>query len=318
MKKIISVILAAVLVFSFAGCSKKENNKSADNSALKIVCTIFPQYDFVRAITKGVSGIDLKMLLAPGNESHSYQASISDIATIKNADLFIYVGGETDKWVEDILKEVSGDSLKSIALTSLVKTLEESDEGILTPEEEEEEAEGKEADEHVWTSIKKSEAIINSLCDTLCSLDAKDSETFKANAKAYVSSLGELDSKFEDMVKTAKNKTIVIADRNPFRYFLEDYGIKAVAAFSGCTSNAEITLSTQNSLIKAVESNKLDTVFVIEFNTSPYADSICKQTGAKKAVLNSCHNVSAEDFKNGTTYLQLVESNFNTLEEAMK
>lgn len=319
MKKIISVVLAALLIFAFAGCSKKPASTSNTNNNVKlnIVCTIFPQYDFIRAITKGVSGIKLNMLLAPGNESHTYQASISDIEKIKESDIFIYIGGENDTWVADVLKQIKGSSsTQSIALTNLVKTLEESDKGIISGEEEEDE--GPSIDEHVWTSIKKSEAIINSLCDTLCKKDSADAAKFKANAKSYVASLAALDKEFSTMLSGVKNKTIVIADRNPFRYFLEDYGINAVAAFSGCTSNTEISLAVQNQLIKAVKKYKLGTIFVIEFNTSPYADAICKQTGAKKAVLNSCHNISKAEFKSGVTYLELMTENLKTLTEAMK
>ena len=311
MKKIISILLALALILSFAGCKKAENNSS--EASLKIVNTIFPQYDFIRAITKGVEGVENKMLLAPGDESHSYSATLEDISAIDSADLFIYVGGESDEWVDEVLKTAT--PKKTVALTELVETLEESDEGIIAAEEDDEEPV---ADEHVWSSLKRSEQIIEELANILSEIDSSNAETYRANASSYTEQFKELDTKFETLFSTAKNKTIVIADRNPFRYFCEDYGIKAIAAFSGCSSNNEIPLSVQNELIKAVKENGLSYIYVIESNTnSAYADSIASQTGAEKLVLNSCHNLSKENFESGKTFFELMEENYNTLSSSM-
>ena len=229
MKKILAIVLAFALLLAFASCAKKDSagTTAKEESNISIVCTIFPQYDFVRAITKGVEGVSLKMLLAPGDESHSYSATLEDISAIDSADIFIYVGGENDEWVEDVLKTAS--PKKTVALTKLVKTLEESDKGILAKEEEEEEEEGA-ADEHVWTSLKNSAQIITSLAETISEADSANAETYRANASAYVKQFEALDAKFTAFFEGVKNKTIVIADRNPFRYFCEDYGIKAIAA----------------------------------------------------------------------------------------
>ena len=175
MKKIITILLAAVLVLGFV--AKKDSTtttaattEKAQNTGVNIVCTIFPQYDFMRAITKNVDGVNVKMLLAPGDESHSYSATLEDIAAIDSADLFIYVGGESDEWVEEVLKTAS--PKKTIALTELVKTLEESDEGILVEEEEKEEEEGA-ADEHVWTSLENTCEIIHALSQAMSEIDGK-------------------------------------------------------------------------------------------------------------------------------------------------
>lgn len=316
MKKLIAIILAITLVLGFAGCAKQNTDKKqdADDASMRIVCTIFPQYDFVRAITKGVDGINLKMLLAPGDESHSYSATLEDISLIDSADLFIYVGGESDEWVEEVLKTASPG--KSIALTDLVKTLEESDEGILAAEEEEEEEEGS-ADEHVWTSLRNSAAIVTSLAQTIAEIDSANKQTYQTNAAAYVDALHALDEQFTTLFAQASNKTIVIADRNPFRYFCEDYGIKAIAAFSGCSSNNEIPLAVQNELIQAVKENGLKYIYVIELNTSDYADAIAAQSGAQKLVLNSCHNLSKADFDSGKTFIQMMEENYKTFSESI-
>ena len=321
MKKIIAILLAAVLVLGFVGCSKKDSTtttaattEKAQNTGINIVCTIFPQYDFMRAITKGVDGVNLKMLLAPGDESHSYSATLEDIAAIDSADLFIYVGGESDEWVEEVLKTAS--PKKTIALTELVKTLEESDEGILVEEEEKEEEEGA-ADEHVWTSLENTCEIIHALSQAMSEIDGKNADVYDANANAYIKEFNNLDAKFVSLFAGIKNKTIVIADRNPFRYFCEEYGIKAIAAFAGCSSNNEIPLAVQNELIKAVKENGLKYVYVIELNTSSYGDSIAQQAGAQKAVLNSCHNLSKEDFESGKTFLEMMTENYQTLSETM-
>ena len=322
MKKIIAILLAAVLVLGFVGCAKKDSTttaatetaKAAQEGGIHIVCTIFPQYDFMRAITKGVEGVNLKMLLAPGDESHSYSATLEDISAIDSADLFIYVGGESDEWVEEVLKTAS--PKKAVALTDLVKTLEESDEGILAGNEEEEEEEGA-ADEHVWTSLENTCEIIHALSQTMSEIDGKHADVYDANANAYIKEFNDLDAKFLSLFAGKQNKTIVIADRNPFRYFCEEYGIKAIAAFSGCSSNNEIPLAVQNELIKAVKENGLNYVYVIELNTSSYGDSIAEQAGAKKAVLNSCHNLSKEDFESGKTFLEMMTENYQTLSETM-
>ena len=313
MKKMIAILLAAALLFGFAGCAKNNKN-STDSAAVSVVCTIFPQYDFLRAITKDVEGTEVKILLAPGDESHSYSASLEDISLIKNADLFVYVGGESDEWVDEVLKTAS--PKKAIALVELVKTLEESDEGILAKEEEEEEAGA--ADEHVWTSPANAAAIIDKLAQAMAEIDSANAETYRKNAAAYSAQFKELDAKFQTFFAGVKNKTIVIADRNPFRYFCDAYGIKAIAAFSGCSSNNEIPLSVQNELIKAIQANGLKYVYVIELNTSSYADAIAAQTGTQKLTLNSCHNLSKEDFESGKTFVEMMTENYDTLSASMK
>ena len=314
MKKILAALLAVVLIFSFAGCAKKNSNQTQTDSAkLKIVCTIFPQYDFCRAITKDVEGVELKMLLAPGDESHSYSATLEDISAINSADLFIFTGGESDEWVKGVLKTAS--PKRAAALVDFVQTLEETDEGILTKEEEEEEGS---FDEHVWTSPKNAIAIIDGLTDIICESDADNAASYRANARSYEKQFSSLDEALHSLLDNAKNKTIVIADRNPFRYFCEEYGIKAIAAFSGCSSNNEIPLSVQNELIKAVKENGLKYIYVIELNTSGYADAIAKQTGATKLTLNSCHNLSKESFESGKTFIDLMTENYETLKNSIQ
>ena len=315
MKKIISVLLIAVLMISFCACSaKKEQNQESEK--LTVVSTIFPPYDYIRAIAKDVESVENKMLLAPGNESHSYEPSVSDIAQIKNADLFIYIGGESDEWVDGVLETTGKDN--AIALTEYVKTLEESEEGILTKEAEEA-AEGEpEIDEHIWSSLKNSQTIIKALCDKLCEIDPDNANDYKLNTDAYCKQLNTLDTEFTQFFNSKKDKTIVLADRNPFRYFAEDYSLNIVAAFAGCSSNSEISLGVQNELIKAVKSNKLSTIYVLEDNNGVYADAICKQTGAKKATLNSCHNINQDLFDKGTTYYELMAENLQTFKDTMK
>lgn len=321
MKKIISVLLIAVLMVSFCACSAKKE-QSAKNEKLSIVSTIFPPYDYIRAITKDVESVENKMLLAPGNESHSYEPSVSDMAQIKNADLFVYIGGESDEWVDGVL-ETTGKQ-NAIALTELVETLEESEEGILTPEEEEEAETAEEAeeepeiDEHIWSSLKNSQKIIKALSDKLCELDPDNANDYKVNSDAYCKKLNELDTQFTQFFASKQNKTIVLADRNPLRYFAEDYSLNIVAAFAGCSSNSEISLGVQNELIKAVKKYKLSTIYVLENNNGIYADAICKQTGAAKATINSCHNINQDLFDKGVTYYELMAENLQIFKNTMK
>lgn len=317
-------ILAVVLaVTACAGCSsvtKTTDTKAAD-AKLNVVATIFPEYDFLRQI--GGNHLNLTMLLTPGAESHSYEPTPQDIKEVDASDLFVYVGGDSDAWVESILDSVDADSKKIVTLMDCVSVVEEETVEGMTPEEEgdadteELSEEEVEYDEHVWTSPKNAMMIVQKLCDALCELDANHAAEYKENTKNYIASLETLDQEFKDVVADSTRKEIIVGDRFPFRYFVDAYGLTYYAAFPGCATETEPSAATIAFLTDKVKNDAIPVVFHLELSNEKVCDSICEATGAKSELLNAVHNVSRKDFENGVTYLDLMEHNVAVLKEAL-
>lgn len=328
MKKIFSCLLAGLLLItSLSACGSRTSSNSAaptgraeSTSKLSIVCTNFPEYDFVRQIAGDKA--DITMLLKPGAESHSYEPTPQDIITIQNSNLFVYVGGDSDEWVAEVLNSMDQSKMTVCKLVDCVELVEEELVEGMQPEAEEEEAdngaeEAPEMDEHVWTSPANAMKIVQKLCDMLCTLDSANRETFKANMKNYLGQLQKLDDAFREVVETGKRKEIVVGDRFPFRYFCEEFDLTYYAAFPGCSTDTEADASTVAFLIKKVKEDKIPVVFHIELSNEQMCNSICEATGAKSELLNAVHNISDSDFKAGATYLSLMEHNVEVLKEAL-
>jgi zinc transport system substrate-binding protein len=305
-----------------SACSAKEKVTESDNGKINVVATIFPEYDFVRQIAG--DRVNLSMLLAPGMESHSFEPSPQDILKIQDSDMFIYVGGDSDEWVSDILASVDQSHMTIISLMDCVKLEEEEIVEGMEPEEEQEEdkVEGEqgeelEMDEHVWTSPKNAIAIVQKLCAQLCNIDPKNADEYRNNAENYISKLRKLDQEFQDVVDHGVRKEIIVADRFPFRYFVRDYGLTYYAAFPGCSTETEASAATVAFLIDKVKSDNIPIVFHVELSNEQMCDSIGSATGAKKELLNAAHNISKEDFNRGVTYLDLMEHNVQVLKEAL-
>lgn len=342
MKHKISLVFSVVLILSvLAGCQQSNNNSdiaatsditddSTDNSTdnsmddkLSVVATIFPQYDFIREIAG--DKVELTMLLSPGSESHSFDPTPQDIITIENCDIFIYVGGESDEWVNQILDSMDTSSMKIISLMNLVDLVEEE---IIEGMEEEEEGteEGAEKgaeeeieyDEHIWTSPKNAMTIVQYISDTLCELDKNNASVYTASAASYLEKLNELDESFQTVVDNAETHTLVFADRFPFRYFADTYGLDYYAAFPGCSTETEASAATVAFLIDKVNEENIPVVFYLEFSNEKMADTICESTNAKKLLLHSCHNISKDEFESGISYLDLMTQNVENLKEALQ
>jgi zinc transport system substrate-binding protein len=286
---------------------------------LNIVATIFPEYDFLRQICGDCA--NLSMLLAPGAESHSFEPTPQDIITVQQANLFVYVGGDSDAWVDTILSSVDVSSMKIVKLMDCVNVVEEETVEGMMPDEDEASSAGEEEpeyDEHVWTSPKNAECIVQELCDALCDLDAAHAEAYKANTEAYLAKLENLDKEFRDVVKSGVRTEIVVGDRFPFRYFAEEYGLTYYAAFPGCSTNTECSAATIAFLTDKVRQDNIPVVFHIELSNCKVCDSICESTGAKPELLNAVHNVSKSDFDAGITYLDLMKHNVSVLQEALQ
>jgi len=305
-----------VLVLLLAGCGGTQGDGETAASAdgkIRVVATIFPPYDFTREIAG--DEIALTMLLKPGSESHSYEPSPQDIITIQNADVFIYVGGESDVWVDEILDSMDTEQMEIISLMDVVELyIEETVEGMDVGYEDEDEAE---YDEHVWTSPKNARIIVQAISEVLCRADPEHAAVFQENTDAYIEALARLDEAFRDVAANGVRTELIFADRYPFRYFSEEYGLTYYAAFPGCSTETEASAATVAFLIDKVREDNIPVVFYIEFSNEKMADIICESTGAEKLLLHSCHNVTKDDFEAGATYLSLMTQNIENLREAL-
>lgn len=298
------LLLISLTCFSFltAGC---ENN-SKDPDKISVVASIFPQYDFVRAVAG--DRVDLSMLLSPGEETHSYEPTPKEIRSIENCDIFIYVGGESDSWIDNILESIDTSDMTVISLMDIVELLEE---------EENDEHHEREYDEHVWTSPVNAAKIVDEITNALCSADPQNSDIYRQNCTAYVEELTKLDEQFRETISEAARKTIIFADRFPLLYFAKEYGLEYYAAFPGCAGNTEPSPSTIARLIDKINQENIPVVFKIELSSSNIALTVNEATGAKVITFYSCHNISKSDFNNGETYLALMNKNLLSLKEAL-
>ena len=310
MKKIISVLIITVTVMLIL-CSC--GNTAQKNDTLSIVCTTFPQYDYLKNIIG--SDENLTLLLDDGGDLHSYEPTAQDIISIGSADLFVYVGGNSDKWVESTVKTANNPNLRTVALMELVKTYEE--EYVAGMEHEHEHNDHGTPDEHIWLSLRNAATITQALCDTVCEIDAENAQIYKANTEKYISQLNALDAKYSAAVESAERKTLLFADRFPFRYLIEDYGLTYHAAFAGCSSESEASFQTLAFLIDKTKELSLPVVLTIDGSDGSLAKTVCEETGAKSAMLDSCQSVSSEDIKSGTTYLKIMKNNLEVLREAL-
>lgn len=342
MKKITALLLALfMLVGVLAGCGKQNDTNQTDK--LSIVTTIFPEYDWVREILGDkADNAEITMLLDNGVDLHSYQPTADDIVKISDCDLFIYVGGESDEWVEDALRNAANGNMKVINLLEVlgdsVKT-EEIVEGMQEEEHEHEDAEEhehedahahedaeeheheEETDEHVWLSLKNAKMLVRVISKALQELDPDNKDIYAANADAYVKKLSALDAEYQAAVDAASNKTILFGDRFPFRYLVDDYGLRYYAAFVGCSAETEAGFETISFLAKRVDEWKLPCVLTIEGAQHKIAETVVRNTTAKNQrvlTMDSMQSTTSKDVKNGTTYLSVMEKNLSVLKEALR
>ena len=304
------IILSSVTLLS---CNAKSTSKA---KSLTVVTSMFPQYDFARAVTGDKS--DLTMLLKPGSESHSYEPTPKDMKKIQDADLFIYTGGENDVWADTLLESLGTKAPHTLKLLELVDAVEEEIiEGMTAEDEEEHDEDESELDEHVWTSPLNAIKIVQAVCDEVCKIDEANASFYKANASAYISQIENLDEQFSSITQNAKRNVIVFGDRFPLRYFADTYGLSYYAAFPGCATDVEASAATIKFLINKVKNENIPVVFTIEFSNGKIADTLCESTGARKLEFHSCHNVSADDLKKGETYVSIMQRNVSALEAAL-
>ena len=303
MKRLIAALLCLCLML--CGCTAQPE-KPHDETKLQIVCTSFPAYDFAREIAGDRA--ELTLLIKPGSEVHSYEPTPKDMIRIQESDLFICNGGESEQWAKTLVTP----ELNTIYMMGCVDTVEESADGIYNAEDGE-----PELDEHVWTSPLNAIKISEEICNALCKLDTNNAEEYKMNFAAYKAQLMALDREFRQVIKNSGKHTLVFADRFPMRYFALEYGLDCYAAFPGCSSETEPSAKTVAYLIDRVREDKIPAVLYMEFSNQKMADVICEDTGCKKLPFYSAHSVSAEQFEQGVSYLDLMRINLNSLKEAL-
>ena len=320
MKKIMAFVLAVLLiasVFSFLPALAEDK--------ISVVSTIFPSFDFARAVAGDKA--DVTMLLKPGAEIHSFEPTPADIVTLQNADVFLYIGGESDVWVEELLSSMDMSGKQVIRLMDAVTLVEE--ETVEGMQEEEEGHEGEETaeaehdheeaeyDEHIWTSPKNAVWMVNAIANALCAADASNEEIYRNNAAAYISQIESVDAQFDAVTQAAAHKIMVFGDRFPFRYFADEYGLQYRAAFPGCSTDTEASAATIAYLIDTVKANNLPYIYTIELSNQNIARSISEQTGAQILTLQSCQGISRDDFQAGETYVSLMQKNVESLRKGL-
>jgi len=300
--KIIILIITITTLFSLFSCESSVVNDNSDK--LSIITTVFPPYDFAREIAG--NNAEVSMLIPAGGDSHSFEPTPKDIISIKNCDLFIYVGGESDEYIKNILSSFDSPP-QSIAMIDCITPLH---------------ADGHdhdhdEIDEHVWTSLDNCRKICDAITEKLCEIEPENSSKYQKNFELYDAELKKLDDEYFSLSENADTKTLIFGDRFPFLYFAQRYGFEYYSAFPGCSSESEPSAATISSLIKTAKEINATAIFYTESSTPNAAASIAEQVGAKPVMLHSCHNVTKGDLKSGTTFLDLQKNNLSILREVL-
>ena len=312
MKKILKIAIMIVVclgIIGLTGCNKYEKNDK-----LTIISTSFPGYDLARAITKGSPDIDVKMLLKPGSETHNFEPTPKNIKDIENCSIFIYVGGESDEWINDVLSAIDTSNLIIVKLMDLVDLKEED---IIEGMESDEEEEEIEYDEHVWTNPLNDIKIIEKLKEEIIKIDLNNKDLYQKNANNYINELKSIDLEIREIVKNSRRREIIFGDRFPFRYFVDEYSLSYYAAFPGCSEQTEASSKTIAFLIDKVKSDNIPVVLHLELSNSKIANQIAKETNAKVLEFHSAHNISANDFESGITMVDIMKNNLEVLKEAL-
>ena len=303
MKKIISIFLLFVVTFAFCSCGEVERS----TGKISVVTTIFPYYDFARSVSKGTCEVD--MLLKPGSDVHSFEPTPSDILKIRNADLFIYNGGESDEWVDSILESL-GDTDKPVVMkmTDYVKPLTEMDADHHAEDEE---------DEHIWTSLDNAKTLVSKISDEVSKLDQKNKSVYTKNSLDYIEKISKVQSEIVNTVNSSKSKKIVVGDRFPLLYFATEFSLDWECAFPGCSTETEPSLDRLSKLTDTIEKDKIKTILKLEMSENKVADTLADETNTKVRTFYSAESVSKEDFAKNITYVDLMERNNNALKEAL-
>ena len=328
MKRIASLLLTLALTLSLAACAAPR--EKADDGKLQIVATLFPYYDFARAIAGDRA--DVTLLLSPGREAHSFEPTPLDAVTISESDVFLYNGGEGEYWVDEMLAAAGEHISVTARMMDYVDALdEEFSEGMQGADshdhddhshddhdhEDEHDSDEVEYDEHIWTSPKNAVVLCRAVCDAICGADPANEDFYRANCDAYCAQLEALDARFASLCEIAPRKLLVFADRFPMLYFCREYGLDYRAAFHGCSGDTEPSLATIKYLIDKVEDEHIPVVYTVDLSTKKVAAVVSECTGAAVDTLYSMQTVSRADLDAGETYLTLMERNYEALRKGL-
>lgn len=333
-KRFAAPIAAAAVILAATGCAAQPaNTEQTGDDQLKIVATMFPQYDWVRQILGDKQqDVQLTLLLDDGVDLHSYQPTAEDMIRISDCDLFIYVGGPSDeKWVEDVLAQSKNPDLQALSLVELlgdgikeeefVQGMEHVHEEEDDHDHEEEEDHSHGIDEHVWLSLKNAQLYCDAIAQAMAAADPQNAQTYQNNAEAYITQLGKLDAEYQQAVDSAKGNTLIFADRFPFRYLLDDYGLEYYAAFSGCSAETEASFETVSFLAQQTEQLRVPGVLTIEGGSQKLAQTVVQNTTSKTQqilAMDSMQSTSLKQAQEGTTYLSVMQDNLEILKQALQ
>ena len=326
MKRILKICLytiaLAVAVF-MVGC--KGNDLPVDDGKLKIVTTIFPEYDWVKQIAGNSNNLDITFLMKNGGDLHSYSPSAEDILKISSCDMLVYVGGESDKWIEEILENSVNSNIKTINLMNVLGEKvkeEELVEGMEDDDHDDHDDDDAELeyDEHVWLSLDNAELFVKSITENLCAIDSENAGTYKANCERYLSQLDALDDEYEEVIENSKYKTLIFADRFPFRYLTDDYDLSYYAAFKGCSAETEASFETITFLANKADELNLPRILTIDGSDGKIAKTVAATSKNKDRTiysLDSLQSVTDNEVQSGKTYIKAMESNLEILKKAL-
>lgn len=316
MKKSISLILTVISVLCiFSACTTQKGT----DKKLTVVTTIFPIYDWTMNILgDNAENTDVTMLLSNGVDLHSFQPSASDIMKLSSCDIFIYIGGESDSWADDALKEAVNQDMIVVNLLDALGNSVKEEEIVEGMEAEKNEAE---IDEHIWLSLKNAAMLVNVIKDALSKADPNNKTTYEANAENYVKKLAELDKKYQSVVDNSAKKALLFGDRFPFRYLTDDYGIEYYAAFSGCSAESEASFKTITFLAQKLSELSLNAILKTESSDAKIAEAIASAANNKSVKIlsmDSMQSITFDDVKNGENYIGIMEKNLGVLKDALE
>ena len=321
LKKVILVIIliAIILAGIIAGVVLGKKNKTSNTEKIKVTASNFASYDFLRAIIGDNDNIELTFLLGPGKDAHSYDPTAQDLITIQNSDLFIYIGGEMEKWADRVLPTLDTNNTKIICVADDIKTIDEQEIDGAEPEDEEDEEEGA-FDEHIWTSPDNAITMVNTLEKSMEEIDSSNSSKYKQNAENYIAKIKNVDKQIQEIVDNKKRDRLVFGDKMPMQYFINYYKLQVSAAFSGCSTETEPSSKTIAYLVNKAKEEKTPVILYIELNNGKVANTIANEVGngCRAMQIQTLHNVSKTDFDNGETWVSLMERNLDVLKAALQ
>lgn len=313
MRKIIAVFLTFIIIMGIIFFIANKTNTSTNNSTEKItvVTSLFPEYDFVKQI--GKEKVNVKILLPPGTESHTYEPTPKDIININEANMFIYTSDDMEPWATKIANSIDSDT-KILQAADNIELIEIEHNHS---EDEDEHDEAHEYDAHVWLNPINSIKMINNITDKLCEVSPENAEYFRKNAEEYIKELEELDSQIKQTVDSSKRNKLVFGGEFAYIYFIKRYGLEYATAYDGCGEGAEPSVAKIKEIVDTINNEKIPVIFYQELSEGKVANMIANETNAKALVFHTAHNVTAEDLENGVTYLYIMKQNLENVKEAL-